>query len=99
MFHLANISHGALGALLLKTFGLLAIMGLATFVLMRVMARRYPRIGTEKRMRVLDRLVLEPRKSLYMVEIDGRTHVLGVCDGSIHTIETPDPEETSHGDR
>lgn len=57
----------------------LALASAALLVLLRVLAR--PATAATAGMRVLGRLALEPRRSLYLVEIGGRCFVVGVGDG------------------
>jgi flagellar biogenesis protein FliO len=58
----------------------LALASAALLIALRVAAAR-PASATTAGMRVLGRLALEPRRSIYLVEVGGRCFVVGVGDG------------------
>ena len=72
------------GASLLRmTLALLAVCALAVFVL-RLLRRRSP--AGRSSLRVIDRLSLEPRRTLYVVEAAGRYLLVGVGDGPMTVL-------------
>lgn len=70
------------GALLTTTVALLGV-ALAAGAAVRAVARGRSRGA---RMRVVERLGLEPRRSLYLIEIEGRRLVVGVGDGAMTVL-------------
>ncbi len=82
------------GLLVLKTFGVLAAIALLAWVLVRFVAPRLRYRTGKPRMQVLERLSLEPRRSLYLVEVDGRQMVIGVAEGGINLIKETDEGPT-----
>jgi flagellar protein FliO/FliZ len=59
----------------------------------RLAGGRGLRIGGGKVIRVVDRCVLEPRRSLYVVEVAGRFWLLGATEGSITKLAGEDLDE------
>jgi len=76
------------GALLTTTVALLGV-ALAAGAAVRAVARGRARGA---RMRVVERLGLEPRRSLYLVEIEGRRLVVGVGEGAMTVLTELGPE-------
>ncbi len=82
----------SLGRFVLETAGVLALLALAAWLAVRFIGPRI-RSGRRRRLRVVERLALEPRRSLYVVEVDGLPYLLGVADGSVRLLQKLDPIE------
>ncbi len=81
MFFATTLGTGTVALQLLQALAVLAAIMLAAWAFKRFIAPRLglgPRAG---RMRVIERLPLEPRRSLYLVEVDGVAHLVGVSEG------------------
>ncbi|HUT78839.1 MAG TPA: flagellar biosynthetic protein FliO [Polyangia bacterium] len=89
MTYATTLGTGTVGLQLLQAMAVLvAILALA-WAFRRFAAPRLglgPRPG---RMRVIERLPLEPRRSLYLVEVDGVPHLFGVSEGSVRLLDRP----------
>ncbi|MCP4604950.1 MAG: flagellar biosynthetic protein FliO [Proteobacteria bacterium] len=79
---------------ILETMVALAVIALAAWVVVRVGRTRFGRGGKSSRMRVVERLVLEPRRSVYLIEVDGRTMLVGTGEGSVQLLENFGPRKT-----
>jgi flagellar protein FliO/FliZ len=79
---------------------LLAVCALA-YALLRWGLRRFQATSTSRAhgMRVLARLSLEPRRSVYVVEIAGRYFVLGTAEGGLSTLAELDAETAARIER
>ena len=73
-------STGFGASLFRMTLSLLAVCALAV-LLLRLLKRRLPAAGSS--LRIVDRLSLEPRRTLYVVEAAGRYLLVGVGDGAM----------------
>ncbi len=73
----------------LITVGLLAAACVAAWLALRALGRRAP-AGA---MRVLERLPLEPRRSLVLVQVGGRVFLVGVGDGPMALLAEVDRPE------
>src|SRR2546426_989712 len=88
--------------LLRAALALLAVSALAVLVL-RSLRGRLP--GGAASLRVLDRLALEPRRTLYLVEVAGRVLLVGVGEGPMSVLAeldaaklpAPQPEPAAPG--
>ncbi|MFO8071925.1 MAG: flagellar biosynthetic protein FliO [Polyangia bacterium] len=80
----------SLGRFVLETVGVLALLAVAAWLAVRLLGPRM-RSGRRRRLRVVERLALEPRRSLYVVEVDGLPYLLGVADGSVRLLQRLDP--------
>ena len=78
------------GPLAAKSVLVLALIALAAWAAARFLGPRLAARRGNVRMRVVERLALEPRRSLYLVEVDGRPLVVGVSERTIafHPITT-----------
>lgn len=74
-------------AMIGKTFGVLALVAALAWVLVRFVAPRLNPAGRSSRIKVLERLRLEPRRSIYLVRVDDDDLVLGVSEASIELID------------
>lgn len=79
---------GGLGAYLASTtIALVAVCALAVLSL-RLLGRRRPERGA---MRVIERLPLEARRTLYLVEVGGRCFLVGAGEGGMASLAELDP--------
>jgi flagellar biogenesis protein FliO len=86
------------GPLVAKSVLVLALIALAAYAAARFLGPRLAARRGNVRMRVLERLVLEPRRCLYLVEIDGAQLVVGVSEHGVafHGMEAaPRPAGTA----
>lgn len=72
--------------LMLETASILALMAGGAWALVRFGGSRLRRMGGERRMRVIERLVLEPRRSVYLIDVDGEMMLVGVSEGSVRLL-------------
>jgi len=93
-------SAGAnLGLLVVETVAILSLIAAAAWLFVRFVAPRLRGVrGKQPRMRLLERLPLEPRRSLYIVEVDGAPHLFGVADGSVRLLKELGPGERPTAD-
>jgi len=77
----------------------LFIVCVVAYVAFRLFFSRPGRQGKGK-IRVLDRCVLEPRRSLYLVEVHDKTLLIGCGEGGIRTLSevAPGPAEATPGE-
>jgi flagellar biosynthetic protein FliO len=87
-------SWQALGIFVLETLAALAIIALAAWAVVRFGRGWLARGGRQGRMRIVERLVLEPRRSIYLIEVDGKTMLIGSSDGSVRLLENLGPVKT-----
>jgi flagellar protein FliO/FliZ len=85
----AEEDRGDMGAYLLSTTLALAVVCALAVGLLKALGRKRPEAGA--RLRVIERLPLEARRSLYLVEAGGRHLLVGVGDGAMTTLAELDP--------
>lgn len=73
---------GGYGAALLQTLAALLFVCILAWALLRWGAKRGLGLGQGQRMRVIERVALDARRSLFLVEVGGKVLLLGVGDGS-----------------
>ena len=84
---------------------MLLVLGIVTVLAILILKYAVTHIGMFKRFqrgkyfRVLGRYVLEPRKSLYLVQVGGRYLVIGVADHGINLITEISEEQAEKGAR
>lgn len=78
------------GAFLVETLVILTVICALAWVILRYGLRR---VGWRQTgpLKVLARLPLEPRRTLYVVEAPGKTLLIGVSEGSVATLAELDP--------
>ena len=86
------------GWLFIKTIAaMVVVIGLAFVVLRYVLPRfRWQQKGGASRIKVLERFGLETRKGLYIVQVGGKTALIGTSDHAINKLmdlETSDLKE------
>jgi flagellar biosynthetic protein FliO len=79
------------GPLVVKSALVLALIAAGAWAASRFLAPRVAARRKGARMRVVERLPLEPRRGLYLVEVDGRELVVGVTERGVafHELEAP----------
>ena len=84
-----------LGQLIQTALALLAVCLLAYLVIRLGLMRLLGASKGEGRIRVIERLSLEPKRSLLLVEVEGRVFLLGITEGSMALLKelTPTKEE------
>lgn len=76
----------------LKVLAVLAILAAAAFALVRYVGPRVPvSSGNAGPIRVLTRYTLEPRKTLYLIQIGEETMLVGSAENSLSLIRTLPP--------
>jgi flagellar protein FliO/FliZ len=82
------------GAYLLQTLLVLAVVCVAAWAILRFGLRRlYPASAASAgAIRVVARLPIEPRRTLYIIEAGGKSLLVGVTDGGMTTLAELDPE-------
>ena len=93
MFLDQSSTGASLGLLVVETVAILALIAAAAWLFVRFVAPRLRGVKGKSRMRLLERLPLEPRRSLYIVEVDGAPHLFGVADGSVRLLKELEPGE------
>ena len=86
MFLAAEIGPSGYGWYLLQTVAVLAVICGAAWALVRFAGPRVRGSGTRTRMKILEKLPLEPRRSIYLVEVDRETVMVGVCEGRMQLL-------------
>lgn len=88
------------GAMLLKTvLALIIVIGLVWVLLRWGLARLLPGRGRGTEMRVLDRLALDGRRQVVLVQAYGRYLLLGVGDGSTTLLTELDADAVAEAER
>jgi flagellar biosynthetic protein FliO len=66
----------------------IALVGVcfAAWAVLRWMARRGYGTGTNRNLRVIERVMLEPRRSVYLLEVGTRVFLVGSSDHSVSTL-------------
>ncbi len=77
------------GAYLLQTT--LALLGVCALVVLALWLLRRRGVGGGKGLRVVARLTLEPRRTLYVVEAAGKFLLVGAGEGAMATLAELDP--------
>lgn len=86
MFISTNIPAADLGYFILQTLAVLAIIALSSFALVKFGGSKFRGNKEPTRMKVVEKLTLEPRRSIYLVEIDGNDVFVGVSEGNINLL-------------
>ncbi len=78
------------GLFILETLIALGVIAACGWAVVRFGAPRFGLKGRNRRMKLLERLVLEPRRAVHLVEVDGETLLIGTSDRSVHLLKTLD---------
>jgi flagellar biosynthetic protein FliO len=81
------VSWQSYGVFILETVAVLVVIALAAWGVVRFGGHRLSRGKEGQRMRVVERLGLEPKRSIYLIEVDGRSLLIGVSEGSVRLLE------------
>jgi flagellar protein FliO/FliZ len=94
------------GLYLLQTLLALGAVCVIAYVVLRWGAKRLYGVGRQgQRLRLVERLPLEPRRSLYLVEVAGRVLLIGSSESGVTLVAEIEREEegdaptTTRGDR
>lgn len=84
---------GGYGAALLQTLLALLAVCILAWVVLRWASRKGLGIGRGKRIRVLEKMPLDARRALHLVEVGGRVLLVGTGDAAAPTLLTEiDPQ-------
>jgi flagellar biosynthetic protein FliO len=75
------------GLFVLETLIALAVIALAGWAVVRFSGQRLSMGGKGRRMRLIERLVLEPRRSIHLVEVDGETLLIGTSERAVELLD------------
>ncbi len=75
------------GFFILETVIALAVIAAAGWAVIRFAGGRLLTGRGNRRMKVIERLVLEPRRSLHLVEVDGEILLVGTSEHSVQLLE------------
>ncbi len=75
------------GVFVLETVAILIVLALGAWAIVRFGGSRFVVGKGGSRMRVVERLSLEPKRSLYLVEVDGKNLLVGVSEGAVQLVE------------
>lgn len=86
--------------MLIETLVALAVLGAVAWVLVKLVSPRLESRRSGRRLNVVERIAVEPRRSLAIVEVDGRELLIGVADSGITLLRSLEPREPEpDGDR
>ena len=78
-----------------KTILMLLVVLLVAYLLLgKGLPKLMNRTLQGNRMKVVERLPLDQKRTLFLVEVDGQTYLLGGADGQVSLIDKAKPEET-----
>jgi flagellar protein FliO/FliZ len=83
---------GGLLWMLLQTFFVLVFVCALAFVVIRLLPRQAGLGATGSMLRIVDRVPLDQRRSLYVVKVAGRWLLVGSSEGGVQLISELDPE-------
>ena len=88
------------GMFILQTLVALAVVALVAWLITRYGFAYFLGKKKQGRMKVVERLVLDPKRSLYLVEVDGETLLVGFGEGVrlIKKLETASGEKNIKGE-
>ncbi|MBL91977.1 MAG: hypothetical protein CMH56_09235 [Myxococcales bacterium] len=79
-----------------KTILMLLVVLLVAYVLLgKGLPKLMNRTMQNNRMKVLERLPLDQKRMLFLVEVDGQTYLLGGADGQVSLIDKSETAETN----
>ena len=80
---------------ILQTFAVLAFIGLLAWVLIKFVAPRLPGNLPSGKMKIIEKLNLEPGRSIYLVEVENRKLLIGCASNAVSFLkEIKSPENT-----
>jgi flagellar biosynthetic protein FliO len=78
------------GIFIVETLVALGVIALVAWAMVRFGGPRLLRHRGASRMKIVERLSLDSRRALFIVEVDGETLLLGVADNSVVLLKGPD---------
>ena len=75
------------GLFILETLIALAVIAFAGWAVVRFSGQRLLQGQKNRRMRLVERLVLEPRRAIHLVELDGETLLIGTSEHSVRLLK------------
>jgi flagellar biosynthetic protein FliO len=75
------------GIFMLETLAALFVVALAAWALARFGGSWFNRGKGNGRLRVVERLGLDPKRAIYLVEVDKEQLLIGVSDGSVRLLK------------
>lgn len=96
-----QVSGGwAFFVMLLQTLLALAFVCGLAYVIFRVLLPKFTaNFGANNMMRVVDRIGLDTRKSLYIIEVTGRWFLVAASEGGVQMISELDAKEAAEAER
>lgn len=86
--------------MLLQTFLALAFVCGLAYVIFRVLLPKFTtNFGSNNMMRVVDRIGLDTRKSLYIIEVTGRWFMVAASESGVQMISELDAKEAAEAER
>jgi flagellar protein FliO/FliZ len=86
--------------MLLQTFLALAFVCGLAYVIFRVLLPKFTtNFGANNMMRVVDRIGLDTRKSLYIIEVTGRWFLVAASESGVQMISELDAKEAAEAER
>ena len=86
--------------MLLQTFLALAFVCGLAYLIFRVLLPKFTsNYGANNMMRVVDRIGLDTRKSLYIIEVTGRWFLVAASEGGVQMISELDAKEAAEAER
>ena len=86
--------------MLFKMFLALGIVCGLAYVIFRVLLPKFTaNFGANNMMRVVDRIGLDTRKSLYIIEVTGRWFLVAASEGGVQMISELDAKEAAEAER
>lgn len=81
---------GTYGVFILETVGILLLIAVAGWAVVRFGSSRLPFSPQNRRLKLLERLVLEPRRALHLVQLDDTVLLIGTSDQSVDLLKVLD---------
>ena len=75
------------GLFILETIVALAVIALAGWAVVRFSGKRLSVGEKNRRMKLIERLVLEPRRSIHLVELDDEIMLIGTSERSVELLD------------
>lgn len=75
------------------------VCGLAYLIFRVILPRFTSNFGANNMMRVVDRIGLDTRKSLYIIEVTGRWFLVAASEGGVQMISELDAKEASEAEK
>ena len=83
------------GIFILETLAALALIAVCAWAVVRFGGARIRGRMKTGRLKIVERLVLEPRRSVYLIEVDGKPLLIGASEGSVRLLKSLIPDEAA----